>query len=180
MKLGNLSAKPHKCAKIGHWLKMNVLFSDNHPNSRDMVLWNCVDTFPAHLTLISAICMAAGTHWPPRGTALTKLWWGRGFINQSSFIRFLIFGWWVQRKRSWGQQLILENKHCVGNGWKSYYNFIAPSFARQQVWSSADCHSICLGAGEHFELELETMVHTKVCNHGEGPTWLKAPISTLS
>ena len=30
---------------------------------------------------------------------------GRGFINQNPFIRFLIFGWWVQRKRSWGLQL---------------------------------------------------------------------------
>ena len=28
---------------------------------------------------------------------------GRGFINQNPFIRFLIFGWWVQR--SWGLQL---------------------------------------------------------------------------
>ena len=29
----------------------------------------------------------------------------KGFINQNPFIRFLIFGWWVQRKRSWGLQL---------------------------------------------------------------------------
>ena len=52
------------------------------------------------------------------------------------------------------------------------YNVLGGSF--QAKWDNifqylGDGFTVCRSPNADYEVELETKVHTKVCNHGEGP-----------